>query len=66
MECSSSDGDDEDGGIDVYRFQFDTNRSDNSFECPASSSSVHTSQQIPSSSVSTTVNPPIKVECFLT
>lgn len=59
VECSSSDGDDE----DVFRLRFNaTNRSENSYEYPATSSSVHAAQQTPSTSTgSVNVNASIKV-----
>lgn len=64
VECSSSDGDDE----DVFRLRFNTNRSENSYEYPATSSSVHAAQQTPSTSTgSVSVNASIKVSsvCFM-
>lgn len=62
VECSSSDGDEEEGGIDLYRLRFHANRSENSFEYSASSSTTHATHQAPStSSGSVNVNASIKV-----
>lgn len=62
VECSSSDGDDEERGLDVYRLRFNSNSTDSSFEYPAASSSIHNAQQTPStSSGSVNVNASIKV-----
>jgi hypothetical protein len=66
VECSSSDGDDEDRGIDVYRLRFNSNRNDELIDYPTSSSSIHTAQQTPSTSSagSVNVNASIKVSYF--
>lgn len=60
VECSSSDGDDEENGIDLLSLRFDTNREENGYDFAASSSTIDPAPSTSSGTVS--VNASIKEE----
>lgn len=61
VECSSSDGDDEENGIDLLSLRFDTNREEQGYDFAAATSSINDSQTPSTSASSVNVNAAIKV-----